>query len=111
MGPRGHPNYIAFWLHRLSGIGLALFLPFHFWALASVIRGRAALDGFLAWTEHPLVKLAEAGLVLLLAIHLGGGLRILALEFLGWRRIQATLVATSVGASFVLGIGFLMNAL
>ena len=39
-------------VHRLSGIALALFLPLHFWALGNAMQ----LDGFLAWTEQPLVK-------------------------------------------------------
>ena len=43
---RGHPAYWAFQMHRLSGLGLALFLPLHFWALGQAIHGAAALDGF-----------------------------------------------------------------
>ena len=30
---RKQPLYLAFLLHRLSGLGLALFLPFHFYVL------------------------------------------------------------------------------
>ena len=59
-----HPTYLAFVIHRVSGLLLALFLPLHFWALGSAIRGEASLDGFLRWTDSPLVKAAEFGLVL-----------------------------------------------
>jgi fumarate reductase subunit D len=82
---RNHPAYWAFLVHRISGIALALFLPAHFLALGTAIRGEAALDEFLRWTEQPLVIAAEWVLVILLAAHMAGGLRVLALEFLPWR--------------------------
>ena len=109
-GHRNHATYWAFALHRFSGLALALFLPVHFYVLALAIEGEAALDGFLAWTEQPLVKLAEAGLIVLLAAHLTGGVRLLALEFLPWRDWQKTLVAVSGGLSFGAGLLFLVNA-
>jgi fumarate reductase subunit D len=106
---RNHPAYWAFVVHRFSGVLLALFLPLHFWALGQALQGAAALDGFLRWTEHPLVKFAETGLVLLLAAHMAGGLRLLALEFLEWREWQKTLLAAAAGISLVAGLAFLLN--
>lgn len=106
---RNHPTYWAFVLHRLSGVLLALFLPAHFYVLALAIQGEARLDGFLKWTEMPLVKVAETGLVVLLALHLTGGARLLALEFLPWRDWQKTLVAVASGASLIVGLVFLLN--
>lgn len=108
---RSHPTYLAFLVHRISGLLLALFLPMHFWALGSALRGEASLEGFLRWTDQPLVKAAECGLVLLLAAHLAGGLRVLALEFLGWRRRQKDLVALSAGLSLAVGLLFLLDVL
>lgn len=107
--PRRHPTYVAFLVHRLSGLALALFLPVHFWALSHAIAGEAALDGFLAWTANPVVKAAETVMVILLAAHLAGGLRVLALEFLGWRSSQKTMVAASAGVSLAVGLLFLLN--
>lgn len=101
---RSHPAYWAFLVHRLSGIVLALFLPFHFWALGQAIQGEATLEGFLRWTDAPVVKFAEWGLVLLLAAHLTGGLRLLALEFLPWRDWQKSLAAVAGGLALVAGL-------
>jgi fumarate reductase subunit D len=106
---RNHPAYWAFIVHRFSGVLLALFLPLHFWALGQALQGAAALDGFLRWTEQPLVKFAETGLVLLLAAHMAGGLRLLALEFLEWREWQKTLLAVAAGVSLVAALAFLLN--
>ena len=103
---RNHPAYWAFMVHRFSGVLLALFLPLHFWALGQALHGAAALDGFLRWTEQPLVKFAETGLVLLLAAHLSGGLRLLALEFLPWRDWQKTLAALAAAVSLAVGLAF-----
>lgn len=103
---RSHPAYWAFVVHRASGLLLALFLPLHFWALGQVLGGAARLEGFLRWTDHPLVKLAEWGLVLLLAAHLTGGLRLLALEFLPWRDWQKSLAAVAAGVALVAALAF-----
>lgn len=104
-----HPSYAAFVVHRASGLALALFLPVHFWALGQAIQGEATLDGFLRWTERPAVKLAEIVLVMLLAAHFAGGLRLLFLEFVGWRDWQKAAVAAGAGFSVAAGLLFLLN--
>lgn len=108
---RGHPLWFAYLLHRLSGLGLALFLPMHFLVLALGLRDTAKLDAFLKLTDLPLFKLAEFGLVFLLALHLFGGLRLLALEWLPWTGPQKSLAAAAVAGSFLVSLGFLLQAL
>ena len=103
---RGHTGYWAFMVHRLSGIGLALFLPAHFLALGTAIRGEAALGEFLRWSEQPMVVAAEWVLVMLLAAHLAGGLRVLALEFMPWRNWQKTLATAAAFFAIVAGLVF-----
>lgn len=106
---RNHPAYWAFIVHRLSGLALMLFLPVHFWALSQALQGAEGLDGFLRWTEHPVMKVAETALVLLLAAHLAGGVRLLMLEFLAWRDWQKRLLAAAAGMTFAAGLAFLLN--
>lgn len=107
---RRQPLYLAFLLHRLSGLGLALFLPFHFYVLGLALQSEAALDGFLHWSEAPLVKFAETGLVFLLAVHLFGGLRLLALENMPWRDAWKNLAAVAAAGAFFVACGFLLRA-
>ena len=71
---RTSPLWLAALVHRLSGLALATFLPFHFLTLGLAIAGESRLEGVLRWTDQPLVKLSEGLLVGLLAIHLLGGL-------------------------------------
>ena len=106
---RNHPAYWAFAVHRCSGVLLALFLPVHFWALGQALQGEAKLESFLRWSDQPLVKLAETVLVVLLAAHMTGGLRLLALEFLPWRDWQLSLLAAAAGVTAIAGLAFLLN--
>ena len=103
---RGHAGSWAALVHRISGVALAVFLPLHFWALGHAIQGERKLDGFLRWTDGPLVKFAEWGLVVLLAAHLTGGLRVLALEFLPWRDWHKGLAAAAAGVALAVGLAF-----
>ena len=103
---RNHPAWWAFLVHRLSGLALALFLPAHFYVLGTALDGEARMQGLIAWTHQPLVVAAEWGLVTLLAAHLAGGLRVLALEFLPWRGWQKTLAALAGAFALAAGLVF-----
>jgi len=109
---RSHPAYWAFLVHRLSGIALLVFLPLHFSVLAQALAGETSLDGFLAWTRQPWVKVSEIVLVLLLAAHFTGGLRLLFSEFSGWQReVHAVMIAATAGISVFCALAFALNLL
>ena len=106
---RNHPAWWAFLVHRLSGLALTLFLPIHFFTLGQALQGEANFDAVLRWTDQPLVKAGEFALVVLLAAHMTGGLRLLMLEFLPWRDWQKSLLAVAAGVTFMVGTAFLLN--
>ena len=108
---RNQPLWYAFILHRISGVALAIFLPAHFYILGLALNNPETLDGMLHWAENPLVKIAEFGLVFLLAVHLFGGLRLMALEFLDWEPRQKTLAAAAVAIAFFVALVFLLRAI
>jgi fumarate reductase subunit D len=99
--------WIAALVHRLSGIALAAFLPLHFLTLGLAIDGEARLEGFLRWSDAPFVKLAEGGLVFLLAVHLLGGLRLLMVENFAWRGGQSRLAVIAGGAAALAALAYL----
>ncbi len=107
---RAHPLWLAYILHRLSGLGLALFLPLHFWILSLAMTDPERLDGFLTMTQSGIVKLAEFSLVFLLAVHMFGGLRLMAMEWLPWTGPQKTLAAGATAVSFLIAGLFLFRA-
>ncbi|HIP24356.1 MAG TPA: succinate dehydrogenase [Rhodobacteraceae bacterium] len=108
---RHHALWFAYMLHRLSGLGLAVFLPVHFYVLSLALTKPAALDSFLLWSEMPIVKLAEFGLVFLLAVHIFGGLRLMALEWLPWSPNQKALAASAIAGAFLLSTIFFLQAI
>jgi len=107
---QNHTTYWAFIVHRVSGVLLAAFVPLHLYVLSLAVSDGALLDGLLQWSTTPVVKVMETGLVVMLAAHLTGGLRLLGLEFLAWVSWQKTAFALSVGISLAIGLVFLLNA-
>ena len=107
---RRQPGFAAALLHRLSGIALAIFLPLHFFALASALDGAAVLDSFLAVTRTPLVRASECVLIAALATHMTLGLRILAIEFLAVRERTVAVLTGCAAAVFAVGAAFLLNS-
>lgn len=98
-------------LHRLSGLGLAVFLPAHFYILSKALTQPETLDHFLHLAENPLVKVAEFGLVFGLAVHMFGGLRLMAMEWLPWSEKQKTLAAAALAVSFLISVTFFLQAI
>lgn len=103
---RGHASYWAFVVHRVSGLLLALFLPLHFWVLAQALHGHASLDRWLRLVDLPLFKFAEWGLVVLLSMHMVGGVRLLLIEFGPWSGQRKNWIAGAVGFSAAAGMAF-----
>lgn len=103
-------GFLAAILHRLSGVALAIFLPLHFIALATALNGADALDAFLQLTRQPLVKFAEWGIVVALAVHMTLGLRLLAIEFFDFREKTLAVLSVCLAAVFAVGLAFVLSA-
>jgi fumarate reductase subunit D len=110
-GHRANLLWIAALVHRLSGLALAAFLPAHFLVLGLAINEDAKFEGFLRWTDQPVVKFAESVLVFLLVVHMLGGLRLLVAENFPWRNWQAGFAACVGGVSIVLAVVFFVRVL
>lgn len=104
-----HISYFAFLGHRLSGLVLAIFLPAHFLVLGLALENKDQLDGFLKWSDQPLVKIAEWGLIGLLTIHLAFGLRLLVIEFLPWKGLRTKLIWLGGSFTALVAIVFLVR--
>ena len=103
------PGFVAALIHRLAGLALAVFLPLHFWTLSGALNGADFLDKFIRITDTPLIKFAEGGIVVALALHLALGLRVLAIEFLPGRERTRVAVAACLAAGFAVGLAFLLD--
>lgn len=109
-GYRRDTLWICAQVHRVSGVLLAIFLPLHFLALGLAIDGEARFEGFIAWTQNPIAKLAEALLLFTLAVHLLGGLRVLVIENLSWRPQQKRMALGAAAIAALVAIVFLIGA-
>ncbi|MGH1358460.1 MAG: succinate dehydrogenase [Burkholderiaceae bacterium] len=72
---------VATVVHRVSGIGLALFVPLHLMIFSRAVHSEQALGSALALARLPGLKAAEWCLLALLFAHLFFGVRVLLIEF------------------------------
>ncbi len=103
---RRHPAWWAFLVHRVSGLLLAAFLPLHFWVLSQALHGQAALEDVIRFADQPVFKFGEWALVVLLALHLVGGLRLLLIEFRPWSGPRKDWIAAAAGFGVAAGLAF-----
>ena len=71
----------AFYLHRLSGLGLAVYLYLHLAILFQLSRGESAWSGFLALMHSPWILILDGALLFGFVFH---GLNGLRLFLTGW---------------------------
>jgi fumarate reductase subunit D len=105
---KAHWSYFAYYLHRVSGLLLACFLPMHFFVLSRSLYGEAQLAQYLAFTDQPIFKFGEWGLVTLLALHLIGGTRLLVIEFGIWKGLRKAWIQITLLGSLICGALFLI---
>ena len=78
---RIHLGTAAWILHRLSGLGLILYLLIHIWVIHHLAVGQEEFDGVMRFLSSPLFKFLEVGLVGVILYHLWNGLRITLFDF------------------------------
>ncbi len=108
---RRHAGFVLAIAHRVSGIALAAFLPLHFLTLGSALNGAQQLDATLRLIDLPLFKAGEWLLVVLLAVHLACGLRVLVIEFRPWSGPRKNWVTGIAAAALVAGLAFALALL
>lgn len=67
-------------LHRVSGVGLFLMLPFLVWLLELSLQSPESFQALRAVAAHPLIKLLLIGLMWALLHHFCMGIRILLID-------------------------------
>ncbi|MDO5687553.1 MAG: succinate dehydrogenase, cytochrome b556 subunit [Neisseria sp.] len=67
-------------LHRISGVGLFLFLPLLLWLFAGTLSSESSFATYQAVVANPLVKLILIGLLWAYLHHAFAGIRFLLLD-------------------------------
>lgn len=107
---KSHLSYFAYACHRFSGLLLACFIPLHFLMLSQSLRGASGFERYLGLTDFWVFKFGEWVLVILLAIHLVGGIRLIMIEFGPWRGLRKAWTQVAILFGIACGILFLYLA-
>lgn len=91
----------AWMMHRLTGVGLVVYLIIHVWGLKS-LSDPAAFNALIAKYHAPIYKVGEFGLLAAVVYHAINGLRIVLIDFLGWSPKQKKLFWTLGAVALVL---------
>ncbi len=98
---------VAWILHRLTGLGLVVYIMLHVWGLKA-LSNREAYNELIAGYHAPIFKIAEFGLWVAVVYHMMNGLRIVLGDFLGWKPDQKRLfvVLGAVGLAMIVAGGY-----
>ncbi len=84
-------------LHRISGVGLFLFLPFLLWLFTSSLESPHSYMNYQIVVAHPLAKLVLLGLLWAFSHHACAGIRFLLIDaHIGLEKEQAAKSAKMV---------------
>lgn len=78
---RLHSGYIAWILHRLTGLALALYLFMHIWVIHHISQGKEAFNQVMAVVQSPLFHILEIGLLACVAYHAVNGIRVVLIDY------------------------------
>ena len=78
---KGHEGQWSWMIHRITGVGIILFLFAHVLDTVLVGWGPEAYNRVIAAYENPLVRLLELGLVGAVLFHALNGVKILLIDF------------------------------
>jgi succinate dehydrogenase / fumarate reductase cytochrome b subunit len=108
---RGREGMWSWMLHRLTGIGVLLFLLIHILDTALIMLGPDKYNRVIAIYQNPLFRVSEVGLFAAVLYHALNGVRIVIMDFspsatLYQRRLFW--IAVAVFASAMIPVSFLM---
>ncbi|MEJ5347242.1 MAG: succinate dehydrogenase, cytochrome b556 subunit [Desulfosoma sp.] len=99
-----HPGYLAWILHRATGILLGLYLFLHIWVIHHLAQGEEAFNEVMAIVQSPFFHLLEIGLLATVVYHGLNGLRVVFIDYgnLANRGLMRKAVYAVLGVSAVL---------
>ncbi len=99
-----NPGMLSFWIHRVTGVAVTVFLFLHIFTLSSVFRGKDAYDYAISKFDTKSGYIFQYVLLLAVTIHLLNGIRITVADFWGLTRIQKKLLWISLFAFSIIAV-------
>jgi len=110
---RGGPGHWSWVLHRLSGIGVFLFLLIHIVDISIIGWGPVWFNKLLFLYRYPAFRLGEVALVAAVLFHAINGVRICIMDFwpqtMGYHRKFAYAVAISFVLLFIPAAAYMLS--
>jgi succinate dehydrogenase / fumarate reductase cytochrome b subunit len=75
-------GFLSFFLRRLTGVALVLYLFMHMWVIGSSLGGPASFDQRLAMVQGPVFTVLEILLLAAVIYHAIDGIRLLIVHYL-----------------------------
>ena len=99
-----NPGMLSFWIHRVTGVAVTIFLFLHIFTLSSVFRGKDAYDYAISKFDTKSGYIFQYILLLAVAVHLLNGIRITVADFWGLTRFQKKLLWLSLFAFSIIAV-------
>jgi len=78
---RLHAGYVAWILHRVTGLGLVLYLFMHIWVIHHITQGKEAFNQVMNVVQSPIFHLMEVALLGAVVYHAINGIRVITLDY------------------------------
>ena len=99
---RWHVGFLSWFLHRVTGVLLSVYLVIHVWVVRTVSHGPAGFNQVMAAVQTPMFILFEVCLLATVLYHSLNGIRLLLIDT-GWGvRHQKALFFLLFGVGMVL---------
>lgn len=108
---RGGVGQWSWALHRITGVGVLIFLCLHILDTALIVLGPDHYNAIIALYRHPAFKVMEVGLVACVLFHALNGVRILLIDFhpsLTWFHARMFAVQMALFLLILLPVGYVM---
>lgn len=94
-------------LHRLSGVGLVIFIVIHIEGMFHIAKGPAAFNKVIATYNTPLFKFLEIFLFAAIMFHAVNGIRVILMDFASGSKYPKPLL---ISTYIITGIVFLIGS-
>lgn len=97
-------GFISFFLRRLTGVALVIYLFLHMWVIGSALQGAEVFDARLNLVQTPFFKLMEIALLAAVVYHAFDGIRLLVVHWFNVTDYRKSLFYAAFAISAILVI-------
>jgi succinate dehydrogenase / fumarate reductase cytochrome b subunit len=97
-------GFISFFLRRLTGVALVIYLFLHMWVIGSALQGPEVFDARLNLVQTPFFKLMEIALLAAVVYHAFDGIRLLVVHWFNVTDYRKSLFYAAFAISAILVI-------